>query len=541
MSDSNIGWLDPAKMKAALEALRANKRSNAPKAKKPPPPAGDLVDLFGERVPVSEAPAAERGQGFIAATPEEGRPAFDDAGLEPAQARSTARIPPEIPPDQVRAIARAAAPEPQVENPSSLDGAFDSARGPQRAGGGGASGGSASDGLHDALSVLRDASPSPVPRHALEELGYESALHEFQRAPETAHAVAAPANLDDEDDDGLSLPVGDLDLHLRSSMSSVASIQPIRDSAPRDDLSDMLVFGEDDFSAPMRGGPQAGAEFSSADSSREPAPRSNPLRASAGFEAVGADETSAPLGAPAPLAGESSPGFTHAPSPAAGQTWERPEALMATREYRAVTDVEVRADEAARGLAEPPLRGQDSTVAGAPALTPAPAPAHDDDTSSLRITGSYPSVASPPAAAAQPTESSAVWRDAPLPSASVSVLSWLEQMRLWSESIEPDSLFFVADEGGLPLMTTGVSTTEIAVAVAMRQSIASLQALNHEEAPGFTVYRDSSGRYAHLLWAPSDYGIITVGVLSVHVQEDARLAVFSERLVAALKNLPLTG
>lgn len=131
------------------------------------------------------------------------------------------------------------------------------------------------------------------------------------------------------------------------------------------------------------------------------------------------------------------------------------------------------------------------------------------------------------------------WDEAPRPHGARSSLEWLGHLRDWIASHSENTALFVGDESGLSLLETSVSDDVIAISVALRQAMANLHKLHNENAPGFTALRHDQQRYLNMLWAPSDHGVISVGIISDEVFPDARLSALSAQLTEAIEQLPL--
>lgn len=130
-------------------------------------------------------------------------------------------------------------------------------------------------------------------------------------------------------------------------------------------------------------------------------------------------------------------------------------------------------------------------------------------------------------------------KNAPNPEDSETVHAWFQALYDWIQNAEaPATQFFVADQAGLPLLHTGVDEHTTAVAVATRKSMSDLQKHNVQTGSGYTVFRHNDDRYMNLIWAPSQHGIITLGMISDHVYPDERLASFEGRLLRAIERLP---
>lgn len=132
-------------------------------------------------------------------------------------------------------------------------------------------------------------------------------------------------------------------------------------------------------------------------------------------------------------------------------------------------------------------------------------------------------------------------KNAPNPEDSASLHAWFKALHTWITNAEASATqFFVADQAGLPLLDTDVPENTVAVAVATRQSMSDLQTQNVQTGSGYTVFRHNEDRYMNLIWAPSQHGIITLGMISDHVYPDERLASFEGKLLRAIDRLPFT-
>lgn len=130
-------------------------------------------------------------------------------------------------------------------------------------------------------------------------------------------------------------------------------------------------------------------------------------------------------------------------------------------------------------------------------------------------------------------------RNAPDPKDFQTLYLWLQEVHTWIKNTETSSTrFLVADHAGLSLLDTDIDDDTVARAVAIRRSMAELHEGGEPNASGFTVFRHQEDAYMNLVWAPSDHGIVTVGILSDHVYPDARLATLEEKLVRGIDTLP---
>lgn len=629
MSDSNIGWIDREKMKAALNALRSSQRPVV--APKTHTPDSDFVDLFGEQRS-SPIPAADQSRGdFVqeSASAQADRQVTDEslADIHPEQVRAIAReaavdgrASSEQDLDETRSafkdlqlratgelqalhtpaarqdIAIEAAPSGQALTPTfELDadedvfqdattqstpspwetdvpahgGTFDAPPEsiPEASPIEAIESDSSRHPLADAFDVLRDANDAFEVRLSDQEVGYESAIPELTR-PSTIEAVAEAAapspqgsevseeasetqqspqtpvdvepttpfdDLDEDDEGGLSLPTGDLDLNLRSSMTSVASIQALPNARNTVNISESISFDDGDF-----GDQSSASPFDEFDIHPTPddfettaQPSDLPSLASATAQNVDADEysfdESEGIALPRfddeendqdesglalrPPPTHAVPFLTKVSSPAPSN-WGRSALSSVTREVPALSI----------DAAQP----RTSTIQSA----------------ENALTGAPPSQASSSELVNEPKIEEGLlaslrFKNSPPPKDYPSVLYWLEALAAWCMDAGLVDGLFVADESGLGLINTTISEGEIAVAVAMRQSMATLHRLHNEEAPGFTAFRHGAKQYMNLLWTPTNHGVLTVGILSEAPQHDERLTLLLERLIRAVETLPL--
>lgn len=130
-------------------------------------------------------------------------------------------------------------------------------------------------------------------------------------------------------------------------------------------------------------------------------------------------------------------------------------------------------------------------------------------------------------------------RNAPDPSDFETLYLWLQAVHTWIKSTETSATkFLVADHAGLSLLETDIDDDTVARAVATRRSMVELNHAVDQNDSGFTVFRQKEDAYMNLVWAPSDHGIITVGILSDHVYPDDRLSTLEEKLVRGIDTLP---
>lgn len=130
-------------------------------------------------------------------------------------------------------------------------------------------------------------------------------------------------------------------------------------------------------------------------------------------------------------------------------------------------------------------------------------------------------------------------RNAPDPTDSETLYRWFQEIHNWIKNTETSATqFLVADHAGLSLLDTGIDESTVARAVAIRRSMAELHDGGDANTSGYTVFRNQEDKYMNLVWAPSEHGTITVGILSDHVYPDARLATLEEKLVRGINTLP---
>lgn len=391
--------------------------------------------------------------------------------------------------------------------------------------------------LSAALSILKAEHSAPLSaREPEQELDYESAIPELTRYTRGAESSAADAS-QESDEEPLSLPTAELNLTLRDSLTSLASLRPIRDTI---NVSEAMVFDEEDFEF---GESAVADEFAEIDEQVQAIPSAGlPITKVAQEKSVYLERVDAPsrassaqpfgFDAAAGSAGGTSHGIHPRLSAELNQrlTQEVPAVLGPDSDQTEPASLD-REEKGLRSVASPSFQAvKESADISGDTIS-----ANNGDTSS---TGADNLVAASAPKIVPQLLGTLRWRQLPAFDGFSSLLEWLQGVADWVVTIEPDTEVFVADESGLGLIRTAVSDDVIAISVAMRQSMAILHRLHDESAPGFTVFRHDSNRYMNMLWIPSPHGVVTLGILSRETYPDDRLEALLQHFNKALAGLP---
>ena len=140
----------------------------------------------------------------------------------------------------------------------------------------------------------------------------------------------------------------------------------------------------------------------------------------------------------------------------------------------------------------------------------------------------------------QPAAQAPAFGDVPAPDRFSTTLAWLRALAEWTQSSDPTSRFFVADEDGLGLLSRGIDDDTLALAVATRDAIVRARQVREERLRGSLSYSLADGAFCHLLWHRSEHGLITAGIVTQDALPVATVSALQSEFHAAFSGRAFT-